>query len=359
VPNPQTSYQLVGGASWELDLWGRVRRLSEASSADLRAAEEVRRGVILSLVSGVANGYLQLRGLDAQLEIANRTRDTYAESVRLFELKFKHGVVSRMNVEQARVQYETAAAAVPQLESQVAQAENALSILLGRNPGEISRGKTIDQLALPLIPAGLPSQLLERRPDVRQAEQSLIAANARIGAAKARYFPTVSLTGAFGQSSAELSNLFEGPARVWSFAGSLAGPIFAGGAIRGGVRQAEAGQRAALLGYEAAIQSAFADVDNTLVARQQLHEQLAAQDRLVAASAEYERLARLQFDGGVAPYSTVLQAQQALFPAELGRVQLRAALFASGVNLYKAMGGDWLVAAEAMTRPAAAAAPAR
>jgi len=350
VPNPQTSYQLLAGASWEIDLWGRIRRLSEAARAQLYATEEARRGVILSLVSGVANGYLQLRALDGQLVIALRTRDAYAESVRLFELQHKHGMKSRMTVEQARTQYETAAAVVPQLESQIAQAENALSILLGRNPGPVARGRSLAELALPEIPAGVPSEVLERRPDIRQAEQALVAANAQIGAAKALYFPTISLTGAYGTASAELDGLFKGPSRVWSYAGSIAGPIFAGGAIRAQVRQAEAARRAAELGYQATIQGAFADVDDALVSRQKLELQLQAQERLVTASREYARLARLQFDGGVTPYLTVLQAEQQLFPAELNLAQLRASLFASTVNVYKAMGGGWVAEAERLTQ---------
>jgi multidrug efflux system outer membrane protein len=253
-------------------------------------------------------------------------------------------------VEQALTQYETAAAVVPQLEAQIAQTENALSILLGRNPGPIPRGQPIDALLLPEVPAGIPSQVLERRPDIRQAEQKLVAANAQIGAAKALHFPTISLTGAYGTASAELGDLFKGPARVWSYGGSIAGPIFAGGAISAQVRQTEAARKAAELGYVAAIQSAFADVDDALVVRQKLVEQLAAQGRLVAAAREYARLAQLQFDGGVAPYMTVLQAQQALFPAELNQAQLRASLFASTVNVYKAMGGGWVAEADKLTR---------
>jgi multidrug efflux system outer membrane protein len=314
------------------------------------ATEEARRGVILSLVASAANGYLQLRALDEQLAIATRTKEAYAESVRLFELQFQHGLKSRMTVEQARTQYETAAAIVPQIEAQIAQTENALSILLGRNPGPIPRGQSIDALVLPEVPAGVPSQVLERRPDIRQAEQRLVAANAQIGAAKALHFPTISLTGAYGTASAQLDDLFKGPARLWSYTGSIAGPIFAGGAISAQVRQNEAARKAAELGYVAAIQGAFADVDDALVARQKLVEQLAAQGRLVAASREYARLARLQFDGGVAPYVTVLQAEQQLFPAELNQVQLRASLFASTVNVYKAMGGGWIAEAETLTR---------
>ena len=217
------------------------------------ASEEARRGVILSLVAVVAGTYIQLRGLDDQLEISQRTLDAYAESVRLFELQFAHGQISQMTVEQARSQYETAAATIPQIESQIAQTENALSILLARNPGPIERGKSIAELVPPAIPSGLPSQLLERRPDLAQAEQNLIAANAQIGAAKALYFPTISLTAAMGTQSSDLSNLFSGPSKTWSYAGSFTGPIFTAGAIAGQVKQAEAMQQAALEGYENAI----------------------------------------------------------------------------------------------------------
>ena len=349
VSNPQNSFQLLAGASWEVDLWGRIRRLTEAARANLLASGEARRGIILSLVASVANSYLQLRGLDEQLVIARRNQAAYAESVRLFELQFKYGQISRMNVEQALTQYETAAAQIPQIETQIVQTENAISILLGRNPGAIPRGKTIYDLAIPAVPAGLPSDLLERRPDILQAEQNLIAANAQIGAAKALYFPSVSLTGDYGRQSSELSNLFKGPARIWSYAGSITGPIFTGGTISGQVRQAEAGQEAALLSYESAIQSAFADVENALVSRGKIGEQLDAQGRLVKASREYERLAWLQYNGGYTPYFTVLQAQQQLFPAELNWAQTRASLFISLVNIYKAMGGGWVNEADKLT----------
>jgi multidrug efflux system outer membrane protein len=346
LPNPQTAYQAALSASWELDLWGRVRRASEAARATVLATDEARRGVVLSLVGSVASGYVQLRGLDAQRVVAQSTLGTYAESVRLFELRFKYGQVSRMNVAQAQSQYESAAAAIPQIESQIVQTENALSILLGRNPGPIARGKTLYELALVPVPAGVPSTLLERRPDLLEAEQRLIAANAQIGAAKALYFPTISLTGALGTSSGELANLFSGPARVWSFAGQLAGPILTFGAISGQVAQAEAAQRAAVERYRTAIQSAFADVDNALIAHRKLVEQLEAQQRLVASLKDYSRLARLQYEGGYAPYSTVLQAEQSLFPAELNLAVVQTALHVSGVELYKAMGGGWVTLAE-------------
>ncbi|MFH0997295.1 MAG: efflux transporter outer membrane subunit [Pseudomonadota bacterium] len=346
MTNPQTTYQLLANASWEIDLWGRIRRLSEAAQADLLSTEEAKRGVILSLVSSVAGSYIQLLGLDMQLKISRRTLATYAESVRIFELQFKYGQVSQMNLEQARTQYETAAGTIPQIESQIAQAENALSILLGRNPGPIHRDRTIFELVNPAIPAGLPSDILVNRPDIRQAEQNLIAANAQIGAARALYYPTISLTGAFGVSSNDLSNLFNGSSRVWSYAGSVTGPIFTAGGISGQVKQAEAGRNAALITYESSIQSAFADVENALVARAKLTEQLRAQERLVKASKEYVRLARLQYEGGYATYLTVLSAQQQLFPAELNLAQYLASACSSYVNIYKAMGGGWVAESE-------------
>ena len=341
VPNPQTTYQGLANASWEIDLWGRIRRLSEAAQASLLSTEEAKRGVILSLVSSVASNYIQILGLDMQLMIARRTLDTYAESVRIFELQFTYGQVSQMTLEQARTQYETAAGMIPQIESQIAQTENALSILLGRNPGPIQRDRMISELVIPAVPAGLPSELLLNRPDIRQAEQNLIAANAQIGAARALYFPTISLTGAFGVSSADLSTLFNGSAQTWSYAGSVTGPIFTAGGISGQVRQAEADREASLISYEMSIQNAFADVENALVAREKLVDQLRAQDRLIHASKEYERLAQLQFQGGYATYLTVLSAQQQLFPAELNHAQYLASSFNAYVNIYKAMGGGW------------------
>jgi outer membrane protein, multidrug efflux system len=348
-PNPSSVYQAALQASWEIDLWGRIRRQSEAAYANVLATDEARRGVILSLVAQVANGYLQLRGLDAQLDVAKKTLQTYKESVDLFTLQFQYGQVSMMNVAQAQSQYETAAAQIPLIESQIAQTQNSLAVLIGRDPGPILRGKSVYGLQLPQVPAGVPSQLLERRPDLLQAEQQLIAANAQIGAAKALYFPTISLTGAFGNASADLSKLFSGPARVWSYAGTLAGPIFSFGAVSGQVAQAEAGQQAALLNYQLSIRNAFADVDNALVANQKLREQLDAQVKLVAALQQYNELARLQYDGGYTSYSTVLQAEQALFPAELSLASLRAQVFGSSVNIYKAMGGGWVGQADRMT----------
>jgi multidrug efflux system outer membrane protein len=344
--NPVNTHQVFAAASWEIDLWGRVRRLTEAAQANLLATEEARRGVILSLVAAVGTSYLQLRGLDEQLAISKTSLETYGESLALFETKFKYGQISQMNVEQVRVQYETAAAQIPAIEQQIALTENALSVLLGRNPGPIPRGKSLSELALPEVPAGLPSQLLEQRPDLLQSEQQLIAANAQIGAAKALYFPTISLTGALGAASTDLSDLFKGPSQIWSFGGSIIGPIFTGGAIKGQVVQATAGQKAALGAYELAIQNAFADVENALVSRQKLGEQIAAQERLVRALKEYSRYAYLNYDGGYAPYTDVLTAEQQRFPAELNLASQRAQLLASVVSIYRATGGGWVELAQ-------------
>ncbi len=349
IPNPQNAYEAVLNVSWELDLWGRIRRLSETARANLLATDEARRGVILSLVASVASNYLTLRGLDEQLVISKRTLDAYGESVRLFTLQFQYGQVSQMNVAQVQSQYETAAAQIPVIENQIAQTQNALGVLLGRNPGAIPRGKSIYELAQPQVPAGVPSTLLERRPDLRQSEDTLIAANAQIGAAKALYFPTISLTGALGTTSSQLSELFSGPSRVWNYAGSIVGPIFTFGAISGQVAQAEASQQAALANYRLSIQNAFADVENSLVAAQKLKEQQAAQERLVAALKSYAQLATLQYNGGYTSYTTVLQAEQLLFPAELQLASVRASVFSSSVAIYKAMGGGWVTEADRMT----------
>ncbi len=353
ISNPTNLYQALAGASWEIDLWGRVRRQTEAAQANLLATDEARRGVTLSLVATVASGYLQLRGLDEQLAIALRTRDAYGESLRVMRYKYQYGRVSEMNVEQATARDQTAAAQIPRIRRDIAILEDALSILLGRNPGSIPRGKPIFEVALPAIPAGVPSELLERRPDLMRAEQQLIAANAQIGAAKAQYFPTISLTAALGTASADLSNLFKGPARTWNFAGTIVGPIFTAGLIAGQVTQAEAAEKATLLSYELAIQNAFADVDNALVTRETLAEQVAEQEKLVNALRGYSRLAQALFEGGRTPYSTVLQAEEQLFPAELDWASARAQLCVSMVGIYKAMGGGWVTAADKLTAPPA------
>ena len=353
--NPYTNYQALGGVSWEIDLWGRIRRLTESARASLYSTMEARRGVVLSLTAQVASTYIQLRALDEQLIISRDTLKAYRESVRIFELQNKYGQVSGMTVQQARSQYETAAAQIPQIEVQIAQTENALCILLGRNPGPLERGLKLAELGMPDVPANLPSDLLERRPDILQAEQNLIAANAQIGAAKAQFFPRISLTGNAGWTSEDLSNLFMGPSAAWNYAGTVTGPIFTGGGVLGQFTQARAQQQAALFAYQQAIQNAFADTENALISRRKVQEQLSAELKKVAAYKEYARLAGLQYNGGYTPYLTVLDAQQQLFPAELSAVQTSASAFISVVNLYKAMGGGWVAKAEELTKGPAGA----
>jgi multidrug efflux system outer membrane protein len=339
-------YQAEFSASWEIDLWGKIRRATEAARADLMAAEEARSGVILSLVTSVATAYIDLRSLDQQLEIARQTAKSREESVRLFELRFKGGNISEMELSQVRSEYYVALAAIPDLEKRVKQQENFISILLGKNPGPILRGKQLDGIALPAIPAGLPSDLLARRPDIRQTEQALIAANARIGVAKAQYFPSISLTGFFGSVSTELSDLFTGPAKAWSYAGTLAGPIFTAGKIKGTVKAAEAVQQEALFGYEQSIQNGFREFEDALIDQDRTRVQLDAQSNQVEALATYARLARLRYENGYTSYIEVLDAERSLFNGQLSYAQTQDTLLRALVNLYKAMGGGWVVEAD-------------
>jgi len=339
-------YSIAANLSWELDLWGRIRRATEAARAELLAQEENRRAVILSLVSAVATSYVTLRQLDRQLEVSRETLETRGKSLDLFKLKFKGGVVSELEVAQVKTEYEQAAAAIPPLERSIALTENALSILLGHNPEAMPRGKTIDELVLPAVPAGVPAQLLERRPDIRLAEQNLIAADARIDVARAQYFPTISLTGLFGYASDALSDLLQNSANVWSIGGSALGPIFTGGRISAQVRASEAVQRQALVGYLQTIQTSFREVDDALVSVQKSREQLVAEGRRVEALSDYARLARLRYDEGYASYIEVLDAQRFLFDAELQYVAVQGDVYASLVGAYKAMGGGWVVEAQ-------------
>jgi multidrug efflux system outer membrane protein len=341
-----STYQAEFTASWEIDLWGKIRRATEAARADLMAAEDSRRGVILSLVTSVATAYIDLRSLDQQLEIARQTAKSREESVRLFELRFKGGNISEMELSQVRSEYYVALAAIPDLERRIRQQENFISILLGKNPGPILRGKMLDAIALPAVPAGLPSDLLARRPDILQAEQALIAANARIGVAKAQYFPSISLTGFFGSASTDLSDLFTGPAKTWSYAGTLAGPIFTAGKIKGTVKAAKAVQQQALFGYEQAIRNGFRDFEDALIDQDRTRVQLDALAKQVEALATYARLARLRYENGYTSYIEVLDAERSLFNGQLSYAQTQDALLRAFVNLYKSMGGGWVMEAD-------------
>ncbi len=349
VENPYSRFQIDLGVSFELDLWGKLRRATEAAQADLLATEEARRTVILTLVSQLANSYVRLLDFDRQLTITRATLKTRQESVRINRLRFQAGLISELDYQQAVAEYQAAAVQAPVLEKAIAQQENALSVLLGRNPGPIIRGKALEDLTLPAVPGGLPSDLLERRPDLRQAEQQLIAANARIGVAKAAFFPSISLTSLLGTASGDLSDLFKGPSKTWQFAGQLAQPVFTGGALSGQLQVAEAQQQQALLNYQQTIQNAFAEVDNRLIEVAKLREQLRNQTAQVKALQRYLDLATLRYQNGYSDYLTVVDAERNRYNAQLALAQNQGDLMIAMVNLYKALGGGWINEAEQMT----------
>jgi multidrug efflux system outer membrane protein len=336
------------GVNWEIDLWGKIRRQSEAARAQIVASEEGRQGVIITLVASVASGYINLRALARQLEVARNTANARGASYKIFQDRFAGGVISLLELSQNQSQYEEALATVPQFEKSVAQQENALSALLGRNPGPIARGKDIDNLTAPVAPQGLPSSLLERRPDIREAEQKLIAANAQIGAAKAAYYPSISLTGALGVASGSLSDLFGGASKVWQYGGSLGLPIFTAGLLAGQVQVAESLQQQALFAYQKAIQDAFRSVDDALIDQDKTRMQLAAQGRQVASLQQYSDTARLRYDNGYTSFLEVLDAERSLFNAQLSYAQTQQTLLQASINLYKAMGGGWMAQAAPM-----------
>ncbi|MFC4527598.1 efflux transporter outer membrane subunit [Dyella halodurans] len=338
-----TQVQASVMASWEIDLFGRLRRLRESARADLLGTEYARDATLISLEASVATAYISLRDLDQRLVISRATLETRAEALKLYKERFEGGVVSQVQVSQADSEYAVALASEHDFEQQIAQQENALSLLLGQNPGPIPRGKPINQIAVPSIPAGLPSSLLDQRPDIRQAEQALVSANAQIGAARAQYFPTISLTGLFGAASTALSSLWSGPAKLWSYAGAASVPIFTAGAIAGTVKQAEARQQEALFTYQSTIQSAFADVEDALVGEQQTREQLAAVDRQVRALGQYASLSRALNEGGYTSYLEVVDAERSLFNAELSQSSLQGLRLIQVVNVYKALGYGWPV----------------
>ena len=347
--NTFDSYSLDLGMSWEIDLWGKLRRATEAARAELLATEQARQTVILSLTSGVATSYVTLIDLDRQLAIAKSTADSRGEFFRIIKLRFEGGVVSEVELNQARSDYEFALSTVPVIEKQMAQQENALSVLLGRNPGPIARDRTLDKLVLPQVPADLPSSLLERRPDIRQSEQLMVAANARIGVAKAQFFPTISLTAILGTASSALGNLFKGASQTWSYGGTVTQPIFTGGNLISQLRVAESQQKTALLQYQKSIQTAFQEVNDSLIDQTKTREQLAAQARQVDSLRNYARLARLRYDNGFTSYLEVTDAETKLFNAELQYAQSQGQLFFALINVYKSMGGGWVVEADRMT----------
>ena len=343
-------YEAALGAQWQIDLFGRVRRQAEQVQAQVYASEQGRRAVVLSVVASVTTAYVALRGLDRQLDIARATERNYAGSLQVFELRHRGGTVSELERSQVESQYRQAQAAVPSLERQVALQENLLAVLLGRNPGDIPRGKSVEELLDPAVPPGLPSSLLERRPDVLQAEQNLRAANAQIGVAKSLYFPTLSLTGLLGLSSTSLSDFAKSTSGTGFLAATVAGPLFTFGGISGQVDSAEAGQRVALAFYQQTVLNAFRDTNDALIGVQKRRQEYAALAGRANALRTYARLSRARFEGGAASYLEVLYAENELFAAELSAVATLAERHAELINLYKALGGGWLDAADPLAK---------
>jgi len=334
--------QVNVSAAWELDFWGKFRRATEAARANLLATESARQEVILTLVGNVSSAYFQLRALDLELEISKRTLASRRESLRLTTILADRGSTSMLDVRQAEQLVFTAAAEIPSLEQQIEQEENLISILLGKNPDTVARGQTLtEQVRPPAVPAGLPSSLLERRPDIREAEQQLIAANAQIGVAKAAYFPQISLSGSAGFQSAALTNLFSGPAGTWDFGASLAQPIFTAGKLRSNVRFAEAQQQATLLFYQQTIQGAFRNVSDGLIAYRKTQEFRSQEELLFQSAQDAARLSHMRYSGGVTGYLEVLTNETNAFSAELGLVQAKLNELLTLVQLYEALGGGW------------------
>jgi len=328
--------------SFEADIWGRLRRATEASRADLLASEENRKAVVTTLVGDVAAAYFDLLELDQELQIARRTLATREESLKLIRNRKNSGLATVLDLRQGEQLVHAAERSIPAVEQLIEQTENRISLMLGQSPGPVARGRSLtEQEQPPSVPPGLPSALLERRPDIRVAEQSLVAANAVIGVAKAAHYPRISLTGLLGSQSGELSNLFTGAAGVWQFVPQVAQPIFTGGRIRSNVELATAQQQLALIEYERVIQTAFREVSDSLVQHQKVRQTRATQETLVATLQDRSRLSYLRYRGGVDTLLSALDADRDLFDAELGLAQARRNELIALVQLYRALGGGW------------------
>jgi NodT family efflux transporter outer membrane factor (OMF) lipoprotein len=328
--------------SFELDLWGRLRRATEGARADLLGADENRKAVVTTLVADVATYYFTLRELDNELDISRHTLETRRQSLQLIQSRQGGGIATLLDLRQGEQLVHTAAETIPALQQQIEQTENQISLLLARNPGNITRGRGLTQQALPPdVPAGLPSALLERRPDILAAEQNLIAANANIGVAKAAYFPQISLSGFLGGQSTQLASLFSGPHSAWSFVPQVTQPIFTAGRLKSTVRLAEAQQRGAVIQYEKTIQTAFSEVSDALIAHHRVRESRVEEEALVTALEDRKRLAYLRYQGGVDTLLNALDADRDLFQARLTLSQIQLNELLSEVQLYKALGGGW------------------
>ena len=336
---------LTADAAFQLDFFGGLRRATEASRAELLATENARQTVILTLVSDVASAYFALLQLDLQLQITHETVKTQQDSVKLTNLRVEHGVATRLDVLQAQQVLDSANAQIPDLERQIAQEENAISILLGNYPQAVPLGRPlVEQPLPPEVPPGLPSSLIERRPDIREAEQVLVSANAEIGVAKAQFFPQISLTGSgggsFGRSSA-FSSLMSSQVGIWSYGAQVSQPVFTGGALRGNLRVAKSQHQQALISYRQTIQRAFGDVSDALIGYEKFHQVRVRQEDTVKDLQESVRLSDMRYKGGTTTYLEVLDGQRSLFSAELTLAEARGTEYQGLVQLYRALGGGW------------------
>jgi outer membrane protein, multidrug efflux system len=340
IPN-HTYYSYSFSTFWEIDVFGRIRKLNEAQRAVYFSSEEARRDVRLLVMSEVAQAYFQLRALDAQLEISHRTIKSYQDTLEIFQHRLEGGYASGLETARAQAALSNVAATVPDLERQIVAQENALALLLGRNPGSIARGTVLaEQYDPPDVPAGLPASLLERRPDLREAEQNLISANANVGVAKANFFPTLSLSGLFGGISPQLSEL-TGAGKAWSLAGDLAGPIFTGGRLKNQYNASLAQRDQAKISFEKAVTRAFGEVSTSLAAHQLLAKAYREQTASVEAYRESVRLSTIRYDSGFASYLDIIDAQIQMYPAEIATVTYDLGRKLALVDVYRALGGGW------------------
>jgi multidrug efflux system outer membrane protein len=342
---PNTTFNAFLGSfnlAWEIDLWGRIRRATESSEAQMLAAEDFRRGLVLSLVATVAQAYFTLQELDLELDIALRTTESFEETEALFTRRFLGGVDSKLSVERAKAALHETAATIPQLEQQIVIQENQLCTLLGRPPGPIARAPLLTQAVVPAeTPTGLPAELLVRRPDILQAEQEIASTNALIGVAKASFFPRLGVIALYGGQSSEIENIVKGPGAIWTIGGTILGPLFQGGALIESYRQAVSDWEASKQQYMQTVLNALAEVSNALIAQQKLEATRLEQEKSVAALRESVRLAILRYTGGLSTYYEVLEAQQQLFPAENALAQTDLDRLLAVVQLYSALGGGW------------------
>lgn len=358
IPLPQlqgnvtyNSFQAAVNAAWELDVWGRIRRSTDAATAGLYAQEDVRRGVMLALVSDVAANYFLLIELDRQLAIAQESATVYQRTLDLFNQRFQAGMDSKLGVVRAQAAYDSSSAAIAALNRAITQQENAICVLLGTYPRTIERGTQLPQQVMPATPVGLTSDLLQRRPDIMQAEQVMIGANAQIGVAIANYYPRIGLSALYGAQGVEVSDLFKSNFSIWSLAAGLTGPIFQGGRLKAGVQAQEAFWNESIAQYKQTITVAFRETSDALIAQQTLVTQRSALESQVQANREAVDLAMQRYTGGRASYFEVLDAEQSLFPSEDALAQTQRDQLVAVVNLYKALGGGWNLKDEEWSQP--------